>query len=55
MLFKSMFFKNILLKNTKWGGDMERRLTNLFLDNPEYEHEIYRLYSELPEDRKSVV
>ncbi len=53
MLFKSMFFKNILLKNTKWGGDMERRLTNLFLDNPEYEHEIYRLYSELPEYKQA--
>lgn len=28
---------------------MEKRLANLFLDNPEYEHEIYRLYSALPE------
>lgn len=28
---------------------MEKRLANLFLGNPEYEHEIYRLYSALPE------
>ena len=28
---------------------MEKRLANLFLSNPEYEDEIYRLYSALPE------
>ncbi len=28
---------------------MEKRLMAMFLSNPEYEHEIYRLYSALPE------